>query len=46
MFKKEETLFYQRILKQTPEELKSWFETIIQSKNEIFSSLLTKNIKK
>ena len=42
MFKKEETLFYQRILKQTPEELKSWFETIIQSKNEIFQVFLRK----
>ena len=42
MFKKEETLFYQRILKQTPEELKSWFETIIQSKNEISQIFLRK----
>ena len=42
MFKKEETLFYQRILKQTPEELKSWFETIIQSKNEISQVFLRK----
>ena len=41
-FKKEEIKFYQEILKQTPDKLKVWFKSIIQTKNDIYQIFMRK----
>lgn len=41
-FKHEENIFYDKIIKQMPEELRDWFKNIIQNKNNIYQILLRK----
>lgn len=41
-FKHEENIFYDKIIKQMPEELRDWFKNIIKNKDSIYQILLRK----